>query len=140
MSNARAGPFLNFLALHNERKLENPEKFERLRTTFWPFAVAGGFLFGLGIAGGNAFMSGMGVRVRSRSRCEQQRDVFCLSTPLQSACQHPTGEQSNPDGHPKTCTGTCITLTTHALHVRTQEKLTKRRWRQQMKLPNPTAG
>lgn len=81
MSNAWAGPFLNFLALHNERKLENPEKFERLRTTFWPFAVAGGFLFGLGIAGGNAFMSGMGVRVRSRSRCDQQR-ICC-------ACQHP---------------------------------------------------
>ena len=38
------GPFLNFLALHEQRKLENPERLESLKMTFWPFAVAGGFL------------------------------------------------------------------------------------------------
>lgn len=53
------GPFLNFLAAHNERKLENSDKLEALKTNvFWPFAIAGGFLLGLGIAGGHAFMSG----------------------------------------------------------------------------------
>jgi hypothetical protein len=40
----RAGPFLNFLALHEQRKQENSEKLEALKMTFWPFAVAGGFL------------------------------------------------------------------------------------------------
>ena len=39
-----AGPFLNFLALHEQRKLENSDKLESLKITFWPFAVAGGFL------------------------------------------------------------------------------------------------
>jgi len=40
----RAGPFLNFLALHEQHKQANSEKFEALKMTFWPFAVAGGFL------------------------------------------------------------------------------------------------
>ena len=40
----RAGPFLNFLALHEQRKQENSERLEALKMTFWPFAVAGGFL------------------------------------------------------------------------------------------------
>mmetsp|Transcript_17065 Transcript_17065/g.27410 ORF Transcript_17065/g.27410 Transcript_17065/m.27410 type:complete len:277 (+) Transcript_17065:165-995(+) len=55
------GPFLRFLSRNEQRKLEDPDKpdkLQELKITFWPFAVAGGLLLGLGVAGGSAFMSG----------------------------------------------------------------------------------
>eukprot|EP00286_Rhodomonas_abbreviata_P022512 CAMPEP_0181301748 /NCGR_PEP_ID=MMETSP1101-20121128/7596_1 /TAXON_ID=46948 /ORGANISM="Rhodomonas abbreviata, Strain Caron Lab Isolate" /LENGTH=265 /DNA_ID=CAMNT_0023407087 /DNA_START=32 /DNA_END=829 /DNA_ORIENTATION=+ len=52
------GPVLNFLAAQEQKRAIQGEVVEEKKIVFWPFAVAGISLFGLGVAGGHAFMSG----------------------------------------------------------------------------------
>eukprot|EP00288_Rhodomonas_lens_P002589 CAMPEP_0177717846 /NCGR_PEP_ID=MMETSP0484_2-20121128/15260_1 /TAXON_ID=354590 /ORGANISM="Rhodomonas lens, Strain RHODO" /LENGTH=253 /DNA_ID=CAMNT_0019229969 /DNA_START=35 /DNA_END=796 /DNA_ORIENTATION=+ len=69
------GPVLNFLAAQEQKRIERGESDEK-RISFWPFAVAGIGLFGLGIAGGNAFMSGSvsaGEEVADAAAQQQQQ-------------------------------------------------------------------